>query len=114
MAGLITKENLQSYYKKDVPYRMLSRQFEADLPKFNSHGEVRAFFKDLFGDDFMITDSSGAGADKIYFYTIVHDRPSWEKGMKELQDNGRTAGLDFFMSTQDIQVFEDGSHHMVF
>lgn len=111
---MITKDNLQSYYKQGVPYTMLSRKFEDDLPSFNSHKEVRLFFKDLFGDNFMLKSTDNINGDKIYFYTIIHDRKTWESGLKELDRNGFVSGTEFMMSTQDIQVFADGSTHMVF
>lgn len=112
---MVTKDNLQSYYKQGVPYTMLSRQFEADLPSFNSHREVREFFKGLFGDNFLLksTDTSFDNR-KIYFYTIVHDRKAWESGLKELDRNGFTTDREFMMATQDVQVFADGSIHMVY
>ncbi|MCW3793782.1 hypothetical protein OM416_19500 [Paenibacillus sp. LS1] len=111
---MITKENLDSYYKQGVSYKMLTRKFEADLPQFTSYKEVRTFFKDLFGEDFMLQSSEGEGKDKIYFFTLIHNRPVWEAGIKELEASGSLTGLEFAMSSQDIQIYVDGRIHIVY
>ncbi|MCZ1269259.1 MULTISPECIES: hypothetical protein [Paenibacillus] len=111
---MVTVENLASYYREGVPYKILSRKFEADLPLFKSHEEARTFFKGLFGDQFMLQGSEGIGADKIYFYTIIHNRLAWEKGITELTESGSTSGIEFAMSSQDVQLNSDGRLHIVY
>ncbi|MFX3643422.1 MAG: hypothetical protein ACE3L7_33020 [Candidatus Pristimantibacillus sp.] len=61
---MITKENLNPYYEQGVSYKMLTRKFEADLPKFTSHNEVRKFFKGLFAGNFVLQSSEGEGAEQ--------------------------------------------------
>lgn len=111
---MITKENLGSYYKQGVSYKMLTRKFEADLPQFTSHDEVRKFFKGLFAGNFVLQSSEGEGANKIYFYTLIHNRPVWEAGIKELEASGSLTGIEFAMSSQDVQVYHDGRVHIVY
>lgn len=114
MQVMVTKENLDSYYKEDVSYKILSRKFEADLPQFSSHDEARTFFKDLFEEDFVLQNSEYVGDEKIYFYTIIHNRPVWENGIKELAASGYVSGIKFALSSQDVQVYDDGRIHIVY
>lgn len=111
---MITKDNLDSYYKQGVNFKMLSRRFEAELPRFTSHDEVRSFFKELFGKEFILQSTEEDGTDKIYFYTIIHNRPVWEAGIKELKASGILTGIEFAMSSQDLQVYDDGRIHIVY
>lgn len=113
---MITKENLHTYYKKGVDYKYLAREFERDLPDFNSHAEALIFFENLFGKDFeaMYTEPFEEGT-KITFARIVHNREALDEQEKAMSKNGYVAvGIEGMLATQAVQIFSDGRVHMVF
>lgn len=111
---MITKETLDSYfYLFNGKYKRLTRKFDQDLPEFSSHQEARNWFKDLFGDDFMLTDSMDIDGEKMWDYELVIDRPAWKKGMKEMNEKGFSSGVEFMMATHTIQIFDSGKIHVV-
>jgi len=112
---LITKDNLEEYFHLwNGKYKRLTRKFESDLPRFSSHTEARAWFKELFGDDFMISDTDTIDGEKMWFYTLLVNRPEWEKGMSGLKTQGYSSGIDFLMSSHSIEIFDSGRIHVVY
>ena len=95
-------------------YRMLkiSREKEASLPSFSSHDEARKYFKDIYGNKFQMTDSFMVDDLKCYSYILVLDQKAFDKGRKEMEKNGLVGGSDYFLSTQVLQIMEDGSVHI--
>lgn len=93
--------------------KWISRKEEDEIPEFKSHDEACKWFKEKYGDNFMMEDSELIDGQKCYFYQLIHDRVAWEKGQKELRDNGFTNGKDFMSAAQPIQIFEDGHIHIV-
>lgn len=110
---MIKKETLENYFTEYGGYRMLSRKFDHSLPGFGSHHEARDWFRDLFGDKFMLTESFKVEEQICWSYVIIHNQEEWDKGMKSLQETGFASGMDFVMATQDVQIFDDGDVHIV-
>lgn len=90
-----------------------SREDEANLPDFSSHDEAREYFKEKHGSDFVMTDSEIINGQKIYFYALILNRDDYEKGMQRLATTGYTDGLSLMNSYQKIEIWEDGSIHMI-
>ncbi|QHW35811.1 hypothetical protein GZH47_33505 (plasmid) [Paenibacillus rhizovicinus] len=112
---MVTKENLESYFHMwNGKHKRLTRQFEADLPQFGSQKEAAAFFTELFGNELELTDIYDVDGQDLWNYRLVIDRHTWEAGQKELNEKGYTSGADFMMATQEIQIFDDGSLHIVY
>lgn len=92
----------------------ISREEEYALPNFASHDEARAYFKEKYGDDFQMTDSSSIDGQKIYFYKLILDRKAHKEFNEQLRENGYAKMTkEMMFSSQDIQIFEDGHIHIV-
>ncbi|MNS71917.1 hypothetical protein D3C72_1053090 [compost metagenome] len=113
---MINKENLESYYTlKDGKYRRLTRQFESELPQFNSHVEAAEWFSDLFNNSFMLGSAFPVGEQKCWDYCLIHNRKDWESGIEQLITQGHvTDNREYLWSYQNIQIFDDGNVHIVF
>jgi len=93
--------------------KQISREEEANLPKFNNHDEARKYFKDLYGDMFQMKDSEIIDGRKIYFYHLILDHDAFMKGIKEMNDQGFSSGFDFLRSHQNVEILEDGGIHII-
>ena len=94
----------------------ISRQEESTFPKFSSHEEAAAFFKERFGSDFILQDSEPIGNMLCHFYAIVTDHANYYQGRKLLakgQSVTGELGLKFLMSYQPVQIMENGEVHIV-
>lgn len=92
----------------------ISREEEYNLPQFKSHEEARSFFKDKYGDDFQMTDSSEIDGEKIYFYKLILNRKAYKEFNEQLRENGYAKmNKEMMFSSQDIQIFESGHIHIV-
>lgn len=93
--------------------KKITRQEEAEIPLFNSHTEAREWFKDRYGDAFMLTDSELVGTEICYFYYLILDRAVFEEEVKKLHSGTMTDSLKFLNSYQNIQIMDGGSVHIV-
>lgn len=93
--------------------KKITRQEEAELPEFKSHTEARAWFKEKYGDDFMLTGVEPIGDQKCYFYNLVLDRKEFNRFMEEAQQTIIVSAASFIDSYQPVQIMEDGSIHIV-
>lgn len=93
--------------------KSISRNDEANLPDFKSHDEARTYFKNIYGDSFQMTDSDVIDGMKIYFYKLILNQVAFNKGITELKEKGFSSDIDFMMSTQDIEIWEDGRIHVL-
>lgn len=92
----------------------INRQAEADFPKFNSHEQARKYFKNKYGDRFVIASSEIIGEEKVYFYHLILDRQQYFDGFQALKkDDFIMDSVDFINSHQSIEIFEDGRIHVI-
>lgn len=93
----------------------ISREEEVKIPEFNNHDEARQWFKAKYGDNFVLTDSEQIDDRKCYFYFLILDKAAFEAGQKELLENGYMVAnaKQYMFSHQPIQIFDDGSIHIV-
>lgn len=89
-----------------------NRKAEDNLPNFSSHEEAREYFKQKYGDAFIMTDSQEIGEKKVYFYRLILD-PQTYKENNELLNKGNIHGVEFLNSYQSIEMFEDGGIHII-
>jgi hypothetical protein len=94
----------------------LTREYEANLPEFNSHDEARSYFKNKFGDSFVMMDSNVIGGEKHYRYYLILDPEAFNKMQQELRENGHYADPDLsgLMSYQTIEIAETGEIHILY
>lgn len=92
----------------------ISRNEEFELPSFKNHNEARRYFRDKYGDNFLLTGIQNQLDGKIYFYKLILNENVFREMNEELNNNGFCAMTDERMfCTQDIQIFSDGSIHIV-
>lgn len=92
----------------------ISREDEANLPKFSSHDEARTFFKEKYGERFMLTGSEMIDDRKVYFYSLILDEKIFKDGQEKLQKGEPVTGFDFINSYQPVEIFEDGNIHIIY
>ena len=92
----------------------ISRKAEAEIPEFNSHETAREYFKNKYGNHFMMTGSEFIDDQKVYFYSLILDRKTFEDGHEQMAKDGFMAdALNFMNSYQPIEIFEDGRIHII-
>jgi len=92
----------------------ISRKAEAEFPKFDSHENARKFFKNKYGDSFVMANSEVINDEKIYFYNLILDRKNYFGGFKKLEKDGIIVdSLNFMNSYQPIEIWEDGRIHII-
>lgn len=91
----------------------ISRKAEAELPDFSSHELARKYFKNKYGDRFIMMNSEMIDGMKIYFYSLILDNEIFKDGQEKLGQGEPVSGLDFMNSYQPIEIWEDGRIHIV-
>lgn len=91
----------------------ISRNEEANFPNFSSHDEARDFFKNAYGERFVMTGSEMIADMKVYFYYLILDPEIFADGQKKLQQGHSVSGLEYLNSHQPIEIFEDGRVHVI-
>ena len=93
----------------------ISRQAEAEFPDFYNHENARKFFKNKYGDSFVMANSEMIGDEKVYFHHLILDRQQYFDSFKKLkEDSFITDSLEFMNSYQSIEIFEDGRIHVIY
>lgn len=90
----------------------ITRGEEAKLPAFDSHEEARVYFKEQYGDDFMVGSETIMG-EKCFFYYVLLDKVAFEEGTRKIQAGIHDASLEYLESHQPVQIMESGSVHIV-
>lgn len=92
----------------------ISRKDESKLPEFDSHAMAREYFKNRYGDHFVMMSSEMIGEQMVYFYGLILNRKIYEDGVRRLAlEGGFSDALDFMNSYQPIEIFEDGRIHII-
>ena len=90
----------------------ISRKEESELPPFKSHEEAISYFEGKYGEKFVFEESSDDKDSICFFYRLIIDEAAYIKGISNLNSTGYI-GLEFKNSYQPIQIWEDGSIHIV-
>lgn len=110
---MINTHTIESYYETRgrLQQRFLSKQFQADLPKFNTREEAAHWFGQLFGQDFIFVEKmkTVSATEFYYLYDIVHDRPRWERREQSIREKGFANGAGMLLCAQRVDIYEDGS-----
>lgn len=96
----------------------ISRQEEAQIPEFNSHDEARAYFKEKYGNKFIMIDSTVIDGMKLYFYDLVVNEEAYllmqeKKRQSPIMLDVDTITEEMFFSSQRIEIFENGRIHIL-
>ncbi|WP_432356087.1 hypothetical protein [Sporosarcina sp. A2] len=92
----------------------ISRQAEKEIPNFSSHKLAHDYFKNKYGNHFVMMSTEVIDGQNVYFYGLILDRHNFEIGRKQLlRDGGIVGALDFMNSYQPVEIFEDGRIHII-
>ena len=91
----------------------ISRQAEAELPDFSSHEEARDYFKNTYGEQFVMVSSHVIDETKVYFYALPLNPSVFKDGQEQIQQGEFVLGLEYLESYQSIEIFEDGRVHII-
>jgi hypothetical protein len=91
----------------------ISRQAEAELPNFSSHEEARDYFKNTYGEQFVLVSSHVIDGTKVHFYALSLNPSVFKDGQKKIQQGEFVLGLEYLESYQSIEIFEDGQIHII-
>lgn len=92
----------------------ISRNDEAALPDFSSHEMARKYFKNKYGNHFVMTDSEVIDGMNIYFYNLILDYEIFRDGQEKLGRGELVSGLELMNSYQPVEIWEDGRIHIVY
>ncbi|MCM3389347.1 hypothetical protein LG296_20340 (plasmid) [Ureibacillus chungkukjangi] len=91
----------------------ISREDERFIPDFKSHKEAKVWFLNRFGKRFMKGSVEKVHNQKCYFYILIVNEKAFKYGLKAFQHKGIIDSTNYMTSYQEIQIFEDGSVHIV-
>jgi hypothetical protein len=82
---------------------------ENQLPLFINHKSARTYFKNKFGNLFVMVDTDLINGEKMYLYHLVLDKPTYLDGREKLKRGDIDNCGDYIVSYQDIQIGANGS-----
>lgn len=91
----------------------ISRQAEAELPDFSTHEEARNYFKNKYGERFVMVSSDVIDKMNVHFYAVVLNPSVFEDGQKKVRQGEYVFGEKYLESYQSIEIFEDGRIHII-
>ena len=95
------------------PKGYISREEEAKIPEFHSHDEARNWFKDKYGDRFMMTGSQDLEEGKVYFYHLILDEDKYKEFNRKLREDGHSSDMELMFSYQSVELFSNGRIHLI-
>ncbi|GAE27824.1 hypothetical protein JCM9140_3985 [Halalkalibacter wakoensis JCM 9140] len=80
------------------------------MPDFQSHEEARSWFKEQFGDRFLLKNSDEIEGERVYYYHLVKDQEVYEQYMQSLSNtvDQDITSMQPFESYSTIEISEDG------
>ena len=91
----------------------ISRQVEAELPAFADHEEAKAYFREKYGDAFIVQSVEEIDGQSCYFCALIVDRETFYAGRRKLMLGNAVMGMEFLKSYQPIEIMEDGNIHII-
>lgn len=79
-----------------------------NLPLFINHESARYWFKERFGNRFVMVDSNIENNIKFYTYHLVHDRMTYVKTMNAIREGSPFLQVDFENSFTELEISEEG------
>jgi hypothetical protein len=80
------------------------------IPKFQNHEDARAWFKDLYGDRFLLRTTDMRDGKRVNMYHLVKDPEVYQPYMESFShiDKHEITNMDVFKSYKTIEITEDG------
>lgn len=91
----------------------ISREDEAKIPAFTDYTKARLWFKERYGNRFILVSTENFDHGKIYFYHLILDREKYDELQEKLRNHEMVAGTEYLFSYQSIEISEDGSIHVI-
>jgi hypothetical protein len=81
-----------------------------NMPDFQSHSEARSWFKEQFGDRFLLRNSDEFEGERVYYYHLVKNPEVYEEYMETLSNDAgpEITSMEPFESYSTIEISEDG------
>lgn len=81
-----------------------------NLPDFKSHDEARAWFKNQYGDRFLLRNSDMIEGNQVYYYHIVKDPDIYREYMESLTSHVEReyTSTKPFESYSTVEINENG------
>ena len=96
------------------PKGHITREDEANIPTFHSHEEARSWFKEKYGDRFIMTGSQEDGEGTVYFYSLILDVDKYNEFQRKMAEEGGLIGeMELMFSYQSIEITSDGYIHVI-
>ncbi|MDT8859672.1 hypothetical protein N0O92_05450 [Alkalihalobacillus sp. MEB130] len=80
------------------------------MPDFHSHEEARSWFKEHYGDRFILKNSDEMEGERVYYYHLVKNPDVYEEYMDSLTSEveHKITSMEPFESYSTIEISEDG------
>ncbi len=93
--------------------KWISREEEAELPEFESFEDAWEFFEKRYGKDVVLESVEFINEKKCYFCGLIIDWESYNEMVRLFEAGEPVIGMKYLECKQPIQIFEDGSVHIV-
>lgn len=91
----------------------ISREEEASFPEFDSFEAAWTFFVRKYGKDMLLESMDIVAGKKIYFCALITDWETYKEMLRILEAGKPFVGMKYIHCKQPIQIFDDGSVHIV-
>ncbi|KHF40608.1 hypothetical protein [Halalkalibacter okhensis] len=81
-----------------------------NMPDFQNHDEARSWFKEQFGDRFLLKNSDEFEGERVYYYHLVKNPEVYHEYMEALSSSveHKITSMEPFQSYSTIEISEDG------
>jgi len=96
----------------------MNQDFDIDydqMPDFKTHDEARTWFKNLFGDRFLLRSTDMKDGKREYMYHLVKDPEVYQPYMESFSHvvKHEITNMEVFKSYTTIEIAEDGHIHFL-
>lgn len=81
---------------------------KTDIPLFINHNSARYWFKQRYGNRFVMVDTEVKNNVKFYIYHLVYDRDSYIQSMNAIREKSPFLHHDYLTSFDEIEISEYG------
>ncbi|GAE35505.1 hypothetical protein [Halalkalibacter akibai] len=81
-----------------------------DIPDFKNHDEASSWFKNRFGDQFVLKNYDTIEGEKVYYYHVIKNEEVYHEYMESLASPEHTdiTSPEPFESYSTVEITEDG------
>lgn len=90
---------------------MITKEQYSSLPRFINHSAARKYFKDIYGELFVMKHVETVNSTKVFYYHLVTDKETYLQNFKKIDSGFSVDQYDCF---QDVEVTENGNVYLVY